>query len=202
MGAAPSGCRTSRQSISSPRSARSKAKQIRRSGPRPVRGPSEGGRLPPAIGGSRTLTRNSRHCLVPRARRISGRARTPICRVHDPAGMRVSISARGTLVPRPRPCRRRRLRPAGLYLRAHDPAGMRDFVPRARPCGRGRRTMVRCTARAAGARIARHAAIIFQRAYSRDAVPEHAGRGRSGDGRTLIGRAAAGRNPGRRCGGA
>ena len=43
MGAAPSGCRTSRQSISSPRSARSKAKQFRRSGPRPVRGPSEGG---------------------------------------------------------------------------------------------------------------------------------------------------------------
>ena len=92
---------------------------------------------------------------------------------------------------------------AALF-RAHDPTGVRDsgsrdsIIPRAPPFGRGRRTMVRCTARAAGARIARHAAIIFQRACPRDAVPEHAGHGRC-DGRTRTGRAVAGRNRGRRC---
>ena len=45
---------TAPRSTSAPvRNARSRGRPLRRTGPRPVRGPSEGGRLPSAIGGGR-----------------------------------------------------------------------------------------------------------------------------------------------------
>ena len=68
-----------------------------------------------------------------------------------PATLRVrAIQARGTLY-----AARTTLRACATLFRTHDPAGVRDYVPRPRPCGRGRlRTMVRCMVRSVRVRLA------------------------------------------------
>ena len=109
------------------------------------------------------------------------RARDPLYRARDISG--VANSGPRGFVPRARPHPLRACATQGratLSFRARDPAGAGDGPW----CG------ARRAPPAPGLPV-----IIFQ--HPRDAVPEHAGHGRC-DGRTRIGRAAAGRNPGRR----
>ena len=92
-------------------------------------------------------------------------------RLH-PAGV-TPCAARGTLFTARVTFRAWPTQARAALFRAHDPTGVRDsgsrgsIIPRPRPCGRGRRTMVRCTARAAGARIVRDGSIYFPRARIR-----------------------------------
>ena len=112
-----------------------------------------------------------------------------------PATLRVrAIQARGTLY-----AARTTLRACATLFRTHDPAGVRDYVPRPRPCGRGRlRTMVRCIVRQRPRQtcaMRRSSSRARIRATQCESERSTAGAmdGGSSD------RAAAGRDPGRRC---